>query len=89
MRLLSGQFRRLVLELQQIVIGSWAGGKGIRAAFLDDPAIGHDHDAVKIPQGEKPVRDRNNGTAGGENVQSLVNADLRLGVQRRGSFIQE
>ena len=58
-------------------------------AHLHDPAVLHDHDAVRLAQGEQPVGDQDGGAALGDAVQSLLDVLLGLGVDARRRLVED
>ena len=60
----------------------------VRSAFDDAPLV-HDQDQVGALDGRQAVGDHQRGPVGRGPLQRRLDVALRLGVQRRGGFVED
>ncbi len=80
-----------ILELQAREPGVEAAARGqfrVRA-FLDDPALVHDHDAVGRTDRRQAVGDDDRRPVGHQMVERILNQPLAFRVERRRRFVEQ
>ena len=61
----------------------------LRSAGFDNAPTLHDHDAIDLLHGGEPVGDDQRGAPFHRRIQPLLHEDLRFGIERAGSLVQQ
>ena len=81
-------FRRVVLQIMELLVGAIALQKLGVGSLLDDMAMVHDDDEIGIDDGGEAVCDGDDGAVFHQRVKCLLDKMFRGGVERGCRFVE-